>query len=110
LEHLGGLRILTPGTEAAFFASLPVEALHGIGPINSADLRRRGISTIAGLRRVPLPALQSAYDDFIAHQIWHYSRALDASPTLPVRWSVETVLNFLASLLQDKSPCLANLI
>jgi hypothetical protein len=110
LERPGGLRILASGTEAAFFASLPIEALHGMGPIDAADLRSRGISLIGELRRVPLPALQSAYGDAIARQVWHHSRALDTPPALPVRWSLATVLNFLASLLHDKNPCVASLI
>lgn len=106
----GSIRILASGCEALFFASLPVEALHGIGAIDAADLRRRGISLIGELRRVPLPALQCAYGDQIARQIWHHARALDTPPVPSVRWSVATVLNFLASLLQGKSPCIANLI
>jgi DNA polymerase-4 len=108
LERPGGIRVLTSGTEASFFAPLPIEALHRIGPIDAADLRRRGIFSIGELRRVPLPALQSAYGDSIARQVWHHSRGMDTPPALPVRWSVAAVLNFLASLLEDKSPCVAS--
>ena len=108
LDRPGGIFIVSPGTEATFFASLPIEALHGIGHISACDLRRRGISTLAELRRVPLPALQSVYGEAIARQIWHHSRALDTPPALPTRWSVAAALNFFASWLQDKTPCIAN--
>lgn len=108
LDRPGGIFIVSPGTEATFFASLPIEALHGIGSISASDLRRRGIRTLAELRRVPLPALQSVYGEAIARQIWHHSRALDTPSALPTRWSVAAALNFFASLLEDKTPCGAN--
>ena len=108
MEFPGGLRILASGTEAVFFESLPIEALHGIGPVNASDLRRRGISTISELRRVPLPALQSVYGEALARKIWHHARAVDTPTTLPTRWSVTAAIDFFASLLQDKTPCTAN--
>jgi len=75
-----GVRIVALGTEAAFLAGLPVEALSVITGIDPMDLRKRGIFTIAELRRVPLASLQSAYGNALARQIWHNSRALDNRP------------------------------
>jgi DNA polymerase-4 len=77
IERPRGLRILAPGSEAALLDALPVAALHGIGQIESSNLRKRGISTICELRRVPLASLQSAYGDALAQRIWHHSRGLD---------------------------------
>jgi DNA polymerase IV len=85
-----GLRVVAPGTEAVFLASLPVGALHGIGPIDAVSLRQRGISTIGDLRRVPLASLEVAYGGTSGRQIWNISRGLDihqaprasASPSL----------------------------
>ena len=108
LNHPGRIVIVPAGTEAKLFASLPVEALHNIGPINAFELRRRGISTVAELRRVPLPALQSVYGEATARQIWHLSRAMDTPSAASPRWSVATALDFFASLLQDKRPCIAS--
>jgi DNA polymerase-4 len=80
LARQGGVRIVAPGTEAAFLAALPVEALSVINGIDPMDLRKRGIFTIAELRRVPLASLQSAYGNALARQIWRNSRALDNHP------------------------------
>src|SRR5438477_1392211 len=63
LERPCGLRIITRGTESAFLATLPIEALDGVSRIKSANLRKRGITTLAELRRVPLASLQCAYGD-----------------------------------------------
>jgi nucleotidyltransferase/DNA polymerase involved in DNA repair len=104
LERQGGLHILASGTEATFFASLSVEALHGIGSVDAINLLSRGISSVAELRRVPLPALQSAYGDSIARQIWHHSRALDVPPARSVRWSLAAVLNFLLPCSRTRAP------
>ena len=76
-ERPRGLRILAPGTEADFLATLPVECLHGNGAIDTASLRKRGICSVAELRRVPFFSLQSAYGDVLGRQIWHNARGLD---------------------------------
>jgi nucleotidyltransferase/DNA polymerase involved in DNA repair len=76
--HPGSLRIISPGIETGFLAELPVEALHALNGIDACDLRRRGIATIAELRRVPRPALASIFGNALGSQIWRNSRALDA--------------------------------
>ena len=78
LELPRGLRIIARGEEDAFLASLPVEAVDEINNIDAADLRKRGISTIIELRRVPLASLESAYGDAIGRQIWENVRGRDA--------------------------------
>jgi len=80
LQSPGGTRAVACGTEAAYLASLPVEALNGLHSIDGKELRIRGIQTIGELRRVPLAALELAFGKPLARQIWHHSRGLDARP------------------------------
>jgi DNA polymerase IV len=80
IEQPGSIRIIASGTEAEYLASLPVEALDGFGSIDAKNLRLRGIATIGELRRVPLAALESAFGEPLARQIWHQARGLDAQP------------------------------
>ena len=80
IEQPGSIRIIASGTEAKYLASLPVEALDGLGLIDPRSLRLRGIATIGELRRVPLPALEFAFGEPLARQIWHRARGLDAQP------------------------------
>ena len=77
LERPRGLRIVAAGTEAAWLATLPVEALHGINQIDANNLRKRGVRSIAELRRVPLASLEGIYGQSTGRQIWENSRSLD---------------------------------
>jgi DNA polymerase IV len=80
-EQPGSIRIIASGTEAEYLASLPVEALDdGFGLIDPKNLRLRGIATIGELRRVPLPALEFAFGEPLARQIWLRARGLDVQP------------------------------
>jgi DNA polymerase IV len=77
LERPRGLRVVEPGIEESFLASLPVDALHGIEGIDANDLRKRGVSSIGELRRVPLAALQATYGDAAGRKVWEISRGRD---------------------------------
>ena len=44
-----GLVIVPPGEAAAFLAPLPIEDLHGIGPVSAGELRARDVATIGDL-------------------------------------------------------------
>ena len=55
-----GLLVVPPDAELAFLHPLPVERLWGVGPVTSAKLRARGITTVgqvAGLAEVTLVSL-----------------------------------------------------
>ena len=52
-----GLLVVAPGTELAFLHPLPVERLWGVGPVTSATLHARGITTVGEVAQVPEPAL-----------------------------------------------------
>src|SRR2546427_4285964 len=77
LERPRGFRMVAPGEEENFLTPLPVEKLHGIGPVHAGALAERGIATIGQLRQVPKPALQAAFGEAIGLQIWERARGLD---------------------------------
>jgi DNA polymerase IV len=52
-----GLLVVPPGGEIAFLHPLPIERLWGVGPVTSAKLRDRGITTVGEVARLPEPAL-----------------------------------------------------
>lgn len=47
-----GLLLVPPGGELAFLHPLPVERLWGVGPVTSAKLRDRGITTVGQVARL----------------------------------------------------------
>jgi len=47
-----GLVIVPPGEAAGFLAPLPIEDLHGIGPVSARELRERNVATIGDLAAV----------------------------------------------------------
>jgi len=81
LERPRGLRIVPAGSEAAWLANFPIEALHGINQIDSSDLRKRSVRSISELRRVPLASLESAFGQSFARQVWENSRGRDRQVT-----------------------------
>ncbi|HEY6127800.1 MAG TPA: hypothetical protein VIW23_06425 [Candidatus Acidoferrum sp.] len=81
-NHPSGLRIVAPGSETSFLAASPIEAFLGINHFDAADLRQRGVATVAELRRVPRAALQAVYGQAIGDQIWCNSRGFDHHPAL----------------------------
>jgi DNA polymerase-4 len=52
-----GLLMVPPGSELAFLHPLPDERLWGVGPVTSARLRARGITTVGQVARVAETAL-----------------------------------------------------
>lgn|GEM_PF-70999 len=44
-----GLVVVEPGEVASFLAPLPIDELHGIGPVTARTLREHGIETVADL-------------------------------------------------------------
>ena len=44
-----GLVVVRPGEVRAFLAPLPIEELHGIGPVTAGELREAGIETVGDL-------------------------------------------------------------
>ena len=99
LQIPGNIRSVDPGTEAAYLAPLPVEALDGLHAIAGRSLRARGIATIGELRRVPLAALEFAFGEPLGRQVWRSARGLDDSPkTKPLAAFPRSALPTLSAL------------
>ena len=52
-----GLLVVPPDAELEFLHPLPVERLWGVGKVTAEKLRRRGITTVGQVARIPEPAL-----------------------------------------------------
>lgn len=61
LDKPDGLRLVTPGGEAAFLAPLPVERLPGVGPKATERLHQMGVDTLGALATLPLSLLQPLF-------------------------------------------------
>ncbi len=81
----GGLRIVRPDEVLDFLSPLPVEDLWGVGPKTAARLHEKGIHTVAELRSISLPLLQSWFGPKGGEQLWRLSRGLDDDPVVPAR-------------------------
>ena len=57
----GGLTVVPPGEEAAFLAPLPVRVLWGVGPVTAEKLAEMGVTTVAGLSRLPEDVLRDRF-------------------------------------------------
>ncbi len=62
-----GLTVVRPDEQRAFIAALPVEAVHGIGPVTAEKMRDLGIEWGADLQRVPERRLRRAFGKRGAH-------------------------------------------
>ena len=54
-----GFVVVPPGSEAAFLAGLPVDALPGIGPRSAQRLRAAGLSTLSQVAEAPMTHVMS---------------------------------------------------
>ncbi len=55
-----GLVCIAPGTVSSFLAPLPIEDLHGVGPVTAGELRERDIETIGDLAAAdPAPLVKT---------------------------------------------------
>ncbi len=58
-----GLVVVEPGEVREFFAPLPVEAVHGVGPVRARQLREMGIETAGDLADAPLADLADRFGE-----------------------------------------------
>ncbi|QZA88597.1 DNA polymerase IV [Salinarchaeum sp. IM2453] len=58
-----GLVVVPPGTVEEFLADLPIEDLHGIGPVTARELRELNIGTIGELAAASLTEIEDQYGD-----------------------------------------------
>ncbi|ADJ15227.1 DNA polymerase IV [Halalkalicoccus jeotgali] len=62
-EKPDGLVVVQPGEVRDFLAPVPVEELHGVGPVTARTLRERGIGTAGELAGADRHALLSAFGE-----------------------------------------------
>jgi DNA polymerase IV (DinB-like DNA polymerase) len=58
-----GLTVVPPGTVADFLAPLPVEDIHGVGPVRAGELRSMGIETAGDLAAFDPRELRDRFGD-----------------------------------------------
>jgi DNA polymerase IV (DinB-like DNA polymerase) len=58
-----GLVVVEPGSVAEFLSPLPVEDIHGVGPVRAGELREMGAETAGDLAATPLSELADAFGD-----------------------------------------------
>ncbi len=58
-----GLVVVEPGTVRAFLAELPIEELHGVGPVTARELRADGIETIGALATADRTQIAAEFGD-----------------------------------------------
>ncbi len=73
-----GLLLVPVGTEEAFLAPLPVGALPGVGAATGALLEELGVTTVGGLREVPVPVLEKRLGRSLGRHLAALARGRDA--------------------------------
>lgn len=78
-EKPDGLTVVRPDEVMGFLAPLPIRTIPGIGPKTEAALTRKGITTIAGLRKVPIEVLVDELGKW-GSDLYRKARGEDDSP------------------------------
>ncbi|MFH0806376.1 MAG: DNA polymerase IV [Candidatus Brennerbacteria bacterium] len=78
-EKPDGLTVVKPEEVLGFLAELPIRVIPGIGPKTESALAKKGISTIARLREVPLEVLVSDFGKW-GSALYEKARGEDDSP------------------------------
>jgi DNA polymerase IV len=65
-----GLCVITPERGAAFVQSMPVERLHGIGPVTARRMHEMGLKTGADLARCSVDVLQAHFGKAALYYYW----------------------------------------
>ena len=79
-----GLTVVPPAEQRAFIASLPIEAVHGIGPVTAETMHDVGIATGADLQETPERELRRHFGKRGAH-FKTLAMGRDARPVQPNR-------------------------
>jgi DNA polymerase IV (DinB-like DNA polymerase) len=58
-----GLVVVEPGEVCSFFAPLPVDTVHGVGPVTARELREMGIETAGELAEADPARIEAAFGD-----------------------------------------------
>jgi DNA polymerase IV len=74
-----GVYVVPPGEEESFVGRLEIGDLIGVGPSLLDDLRRRGVTTMEGLRALDVATLASWWSEDRARWLWRRCRGIDDS-------------------------------
>lgn len=77
-----GLVIISPGEVQVFFSDLPIEAVHGIGPVTADQLREMGIETGGTLANTD-PSLLEAEFGSRGREFYDRVHGIDPRPVTP---------------------------
>ena len=81
-EKPDGLVVVRPGAVEEFLAPVPVEELHGVGPVTARELRSRGIEVSADLADADRRALIEAFGER-GRELHRRARGEDDRPVTP---------------------------
>jgi DNA polymerase-4 len=79
-----GIFVIQPEEVNGFLLPLPVGRLPGVGKVTEQKLKGLDINTIADLRRLELPALESRFGRY-GVRLYELARGIDESPVVPDR-------------------------
>ncbi|KPN31272.1 DNA polymerase IV [Halolamina pelagica] len=77
-----GLTVVPPGTVAEFLAPLPIEEIHGVGPVRAGELRDMGIDTAGDLAGADPATLQDRFGDR-GRELYDRARGVDDRAVTP---------------------------
>jgi DNA polymerase IV len=83
-EKPNGLFVIQPDEVDAFLLPLPVGRLPGVGKVTEEKLKSFEVHTIADLRRLDLPALESHFGRY-GVRLYELARGIDESKVVPDR-------------------------
>ena len=81
-EKPDGLVVVRPGAVRDFFADLPVEAVHGVGPVTARELTDLGVETAGDLAATDPDAVERRFGDR-GLEIRRYARGEDDRQVTP---------------------------
>ncbi|MFD9984030.1 hypothetical protein ACFWZJ_27015 [Streptomyces massasporeus] len=83
VEGPGGVLAIDPDHAAAWLATLPVEALHGIGPRQAAVLCDYGVHSVGLLAAIPPATVQRLLGGRVGRTAVDRARGIDPRPVVP---------------------------
>ncbi|MBN2257299.1 MAG: DNA polymerase IV [Anaerolineaceae bacterium] len=92
VEPPSSITVVPPGEEARFLASLPTQALWGIGPKSAARLADLGIRTIGDLARLPERVLLDHFGK-MGPELHRRALGIDDSPVNPSAGTAKSISN-----------------
>ncbi len=84
LEKPDGLVVVPDGTVQEFMDPLSIRRVWGIGPQTETRFQSLGVSTVRGIRQLPMDVLKRSFGIHAGH-FWRLSRGIDSRPVVTER-------------------------